>query len=264
MRLANQSECARVAEAETALALAKAELAQLLAGVNPAQIEEQQAAVDAARIEAKYAARDFQRQQGLFEAKGISIADRDSIEKELHRKEAALHQAEAELTRLKEFVQPQDRALIEAKVRQAEARLMTARAEAAETELHAPFDGTVLEVLQREGNSAYSTFAEPVLVFGDLSRLRVRAEFDQTYALRLKRGQKAVVCTRDEGRTEFEGAVEVVKSMMGNKTVFTKAATERKDLDVRQVLIGLNPAAQDLPVGLEVDVRVLAGAPEMH
>lgn len=43
---------------------------------------------------------------------------------------------------------------------------------------------------------------------------------------------------------------------MGRKTVFAQTATERKDLDVVQVLIAL-PEGVAWPIGLEVDVRVL-------
>jgi hypothetical protein len=46
-----------------------------------------------------------------------------------------------------------------------------------------------------------------------------------------------------------------VEQVMGDKTVFTRAASERKDLKVLQVVIELGPGFS-APVGLQVDVRV--------
>jgi HlyD family secretion protein len=42
---------------------------------------------------------------------------------------------------------------------------------------------------------------------------------------------------------------------MGNKTVFNRAASERKDLEVIQVLIEIEPGFS-APIGLEMEVRV--------
>jgi len=112
-----------------------------------------------------------------------------------------------------------------------------------------------LDVFAKTGRDAVG---DPVLLFADLSHLRVRAEVDETYALRLRTGQKCVVITRDEAHAEIHGTVATVKQMMGAKTVFSHASTERKDLDVRQVLIQL-PAGKELPVGLQVDVKIETG-----
>ena len=67
-----------------------------------------------------------------------------------------------------------------------------------------------------------------------------------------------MIITRDEAHAEIHGTVATVKQMMGAKTVFSHASTERKDLDVRQVLIQL-PAGKELPVGLQVDVKIETG-----
>ena len=175
------------------------------------------------------------------------------------KQKAALQlQAQAELEHLQIFVRPEDRAVMEARVAQAEAQLAVVGSKHAEMGLQAPFDGVVLEILQREGNPVHTAYPEPVIIFADLSKLRVRAEIDETYSLRLKQGQAAMIRTRDEGHQEIAGTVGLVKQVMGKKTVFSKTATERKDLDVLQVLIDL-PAELKLPVGLEVDVRINTG-----
>lgn len=260
MRLADAEERAAVVVAESMVALAKAALAQTLAGVNPAQMRAQKAALEAAKVEAAYAKKEFERRQNMMLTLGAtSQTDRDQMEMLMNQKAALERQAQAELERLETFVRNEDRAVMEAKVKQAEAQLAEASTALAEMELRAPFDGTVLEVLQREGNPAHSAIPEPVIVFADLTKLRARAEIDETYALRLKQGQAALLHARDEGRMEVTGTVHFVKQVMGKKTVFAKTATERKDLDVLQVLIDL-PFAPNLPIGLELDVRINTGA----
>jgi HlyD family secretion protein len=96
---------------------------------------------------------------------------------------------------------------------------------------------------------------EPVLIFADDSQLRVRAEIDERYVQRLIVGQTAEVYGRGLGNTRYRGTVALVKRVMGNKTVFSHEASERKDLDVIQVLIDL-PEGFTAPLGLQVDVDI--------
>jgi hypothetical protein len=60
---------------------------------------------------------------------------------------------------------------------------------------------------------------------------------------------------RGLGNTRYPGTVTLVKRVMGNKTVFSHEASERKDLDVIQVLIDL-PDDFSAPLGLQVDVDI--------
>lgn len=92
-------------------------------------------------------------------------------------------------------------------------------------------------------------------MLGDLDRLRVRAEVDETQALLVGEGAAAWIGGPNLHGREMEGRVAGVKPIMGPKTVFSRAAAERQDLEMRQVFIPL-PAGTALPVGLKVDVRI--------
>lgn len=254
-RMRDEEESAAIREAETTLASARAEFAQVEAGINPARIAAQTAAKALAEAEAEFARRELARQESLFQSKLIPVTEHDLFATNVQRRDAALRQAEADLTHLQKFVRAEDRAVAEAKVQEAEAKLAKARATWAETQLRAPSDGAVLEILHRAGESAHSAAPEPILIFADASRLRVRAEIDESYALELHPGMTARVFGRGLGRSEISGTIALVKSLMGKKTVFANSATERKDLDVVQVLIDL-PEGTTLPIGLEVDVKL--------
>jgi hypothetical protein len=78
---------------------------------------------------------------------------------------------------------------------------------------------------------------------------------DERFVAGLRAGQRATVFGRGLGDREYRGGIILVKSIMGKKTVFSRSATERKDLDVVQVLIEL-PLGFAAPIGLEVDVKI--------
>ncbi len=258
MTLRDAEERAAVVEAEAAVALAQAELAQLCAGVSPRQIAAVRAGKAAAEAGAAYAEQAYARQQQLVASNASSRDQFDLAQSELRRQQAVVARQEAELGHLEHYVRETDVAVAQARVRAAEARLASARERVTETQLRAPSDGVVLECLRREGEATRGGEGEPVLIFADLSRLRVRAEIDETQALALQTGVRAIVSGHVLGPREIVGRVVFVKALMGKKTVFAQTATERKDLDARQVFIELPPGTQ-LPIGLEMDVRIEAG-----
>jgi hypothetical protein len=110
----------------------------------------------------------------------------------------------------------------------------------------------------RDQDFACFFVAALVIVFADVSRLRVRAEIDERHAHGLREGQAAVVFGRNLGGQRFPGRVSCVKRLMGGKTVFARTASERKDLDAVQVFIDFD-APFVAPVGLRVDVAIEAG-----
>jgi HlyD family secretion protein len=99
------------------------------------------------------------------------------------------------------------------------------------------------------------TDPEPALVFGDLTRLRVRAEIDEHYVAGVRSGQTALIYGRGLGRRSYHGRVAALKTIMGRKTMFSRAAAERKDVDVLQVFIETDEPL-DAPIGLEVDLVI--------
>jgi HlyD family secretion protein len=258
MTLRDAEERAAVVEAEAAVALACAQFEQVRAGINSRQIQAVRAAKAAAEAGADYAQQAFARQKQLMAANASSRDQFDLAQAEWRRQQAIVAQQEAELGYVENYVRETDLAVARARVHAAEARLAAARERVAETQLRAPCDGVVLELLRREGEATRGGDGEPVLIFADPTRLRVRAEIDETQALALSAGARAIVSGPALGGAEFVGRVTFVKAVMGKKTVFAQTATERKDLDARQVFIELPPETR-LPLGLEVDVRIESG-----
>lgn len=252
----NLEEQTAVSVAESQLTAAKADWEKVLAGVNPYEIEAKRNAQHYAALDAEYAKRKVERIERLQTSKFASEDELDLTATLAKAKQADSQRLIAETRYLKNFVREVDKQAAQARVDVAQAQTEAAKQRLAETLLTAPIDGTVLEFILRVGESTYAAGSpEPVLLLGDLSQLRVRAEIDENYALMLKQGQKALLFGRGLGDKEIPAHVKLVKNIMGKKTVFAKTATERKDIDVIQAFIEPDQPLQ-VPVGLEVNVKI--------
>lgn len=252
----NSEEQLSVTVAEAELSAAKADLEKVLAGVNPYEIEAKKNAQRVSALDADYARRKLERIDRLKNNRFASEDERDLADTSAKLKQADSLRLLSETRYLTSFVRNVDKQAALAQVAVAEAKLKAAQQSFAETFLIAPVDGTILENILRVGESTFSTSSpEPVLLLGDLNKLRVRAEVDENYALLLRKGQRATLFGRGLGEKEIPAQVAYVKQIMGKKTVFAKTATERKDIDVIQVFIDPESPLQ-APVGLEVNVKI--------
>jgi len=246
---------AEVEVAKKQLELSRAEATHINSGVNPYRIRALEQVVERLREQQRHHTAEARRLEKLLGSRAASQQESDAMETQRRQSELALREQEAELLHLRNHVTPEHKALLEAKVRQAQAGVELAEQHLRETRLLAPFDGTVLKILKREGEGVRLFEPEPVVLFGDLSRLRVRAEMDERLVQHLAVGQEAVVYGRNLGDKAYPGRVVLLEKLMGDKTVFTRASSERKDLDVLQLLVELGPDFQ-APAGLQVDVRI--------
>jgi HlyD family secretion protein len=255
MKLDDAEEQAAVAVARAELDLAEAELQKVLAGTNPHEIAAAEKTCDLRRELLALAARRLQRIKVLTPKKTVAEEEVDEAESRAKQAKASLEQQESQVLLLKNSVRDEDRILAAAKVRLAKSRFQSAEERLAKTVLAAPCDGTVLDLLKREGDGLRMGDMQPAVIFGDVSRLRVRAEIDERHVIRLRKGQKATIFGRNLGDRRCEGIVATVKGVMGDKRVFTQAPDERKDLDVVEVLIDMEPDFT-APAGLRVDVAI--------
>lgn len=256
MALDGREQLAAVAVADAEWKLAISERDKILIGVNPHQIEAAVQKVELLNEDVRYWQNEHERAKSLFTRRTISPSEYDKIFSEWNHARSALRQANADLRYLQHFVRDEDRAVANARAVAAAARLDLARRQLEDTILRAPFDGNVLEVIKRDGEGSRLLDPEAVAVFGDISRLRIRAEFDERFVARLRVGQKATVSGRGLGDATHTGRVVVIKPVMGKKTIFSRSATERKDLDIVQVMVEMD-ADFSAPIGLEVDVKLV-------
>jgi multidrug resistance efflux pump len=259
LNLHDEKEAAAVSLARKQLEVARAEEAQVKSGVNPYRIVAAEKTVARNRAEYLYAAQEGDRTRKMYATRAASQSDMEAADARRVQLEASLRQAEAELLYLKNYVREEDEALAKAKVSQAEANLEATEQQFRDLRVFAPMDGTVLKLLKRPGEGVRMIELEPVVIFGDLSRLRIRAEIDERFVKDLRVGQTAEVYGRNLLGKTYPGSVIEVEKIMGDKTVFARASSERKDLNVLQLVVEMEPGFT-APVGLPVDVRIHRGS----
>ena len=134
----------------------------------------------------------------------------------------------------------------------ARAELSVARAALDKMTIRAPIAGTVLQVNAKVGETAMPSSAQPLLLIGDVSALRVRAELDDRDVANVKIGQSVVVrATAFRGR-EISGKVAFVAPIVGPASGVARGPRNPTDVDVVEVLIDLaNPGP--LTSGMQVD-----------
>jgi HlyD family secretion protein len=142
---------------------------------------------------------------------------------------------------------------------QAEGQLTIARTELAAAEatlqkmiIRAPIDGTILQMNAKLGELASPSSPQPLVVLGDISGLRVRAELDERDFGEIKVGQQVMVRPAAFRGREFAGAVSFIAPLVeqGRNSRGQRNAT---DVDVVEVMVSLNEPGP-LAVGMKVDV----------
>jgi HlyD family secretion protein len=141
----------------------------------------------------------------------------------------------------------------------AESALSAARAEvsAAEallekTRIRAPVSGHVLQVPAKLGEIVAPSPEQPLMVMGDMSLLRVKAELDEADVSKIKVGQKAFVRSLSYPGREFEGTVNSLAPSLAPPRIGLRGPRRPTDVEVLEVTIDLAPGAPLLP-GMRVD-----------
>jgi len=256
--LENDEQLARVEAERALLAKAEAHLAVLRAGARPEEKEHARAVLEEARAVAEHAEAAYHRAKRLHERGILSREELDLAEREWRtaraRQEAARQQYERALTGNR----PEEVAAAEAEVRWARARLREAEAQLENTRLRAPCDGIILRRFVRPGEIVRpETLGHPILTMADDARLRVRAEIDETDVAKIRLGAPALI-TADAYRGEvFTGRVVKIGAAVGRKTLFGDDPAEKRDREILEAWIELDPAARGrLMIGLRVDVII--------
>jgi HlyD family secretion protein len=141
----------------------------------------------------------------------------------------------------------------EAALTAARADLSLAEAALEKTRIRAAAAGTVLQVTAKVGESIAPTPEAVLLVMGDLSSLRVRAEFEERDLGKVRVGQAAVVRSDAFPGRDFEGKVTFLAQSLGPSRFGQRGPRKPTDVDVLEVLIELNGKPPLLP-GMRVDV----------
>lgn len=250
--LENADHLARVHGAEAAVAVARASLDLVLNGARQAERDEAEAETREAEAVLSLAQLELERQQGLARRNLGSRQDLDRARSEHQVAIARLARARFHQEVIDSPPRADEQARAEAEVALAEARLAEARAVYDKSFVRSPVSGIVLRRIRRAGDQVTEMVDTPIVVVGDTSILRVRAEVDEADIALVHLGQSAYVQADAYGERRFAGRVTRIGSQMGRKALRNEQPAERVDTRVLEVLIELE-SGSDLPVGLRVD-----------
>jgi HlyD family secretion protein len=148
---------------------------------------------------------------------------------------------------------------LEASLAAARAELSLADAALERTRLRAPSNGSVLQIAARVGETVAPSPEAPLVVVGDVSSLRVRAEFEERDIGKVRVGQGAVVRSDAFPGKDFEGTVSSSAKALGPSRLGQRGPRRPTDIDVLEVIIDLTGQPPLLP-GMRVDVFLKADA----
>ena len=137
----------------------------------------------------------------------------------------------------------------------ARADLSLAEAPLEKTRIRAATAGTVLQVSAKAGETIAPSPEIALLVMGNLSSLRVRAELEERDLGKVRVGQAAVVRSDAFPGKDFEGKVTFLAQSLGPSRLGQRGPRKPVDVDVLEVLIELAGNPPLLP-GMRVDVFV--------
>ncbi len=180
-----------------------------------------------------------------------SDADVDAARVRLTRAQDRLKQQKADLRRLGiEFGAPLP-TQAEGQLNVARAELLGVQAAVDKLTIRAPIASTVLQVNAKAGELA--TPAQPFLLLGDISAMRVRAELDERDFAGIKVGQTALVRSAAFPQREFAGKVLSVAPIVQSSRISSRDQRNATDVSVAEVLVDLAEPGP-LTVGMKVDV----------
>lgn len=210
-------------------------------------------AVSAAERTLFQARNDLLRIQVEIVQKGQSVASVDAARFAVSAASAKLEAERANLTRLLAQLGLPLPTRLDSALATARAELSAAEVALERTRLKAPTDGTVLQVLTRAGETVAPNTEAPLIVFGDLSALRVRAEVEERDIGKIREGQRVIARSDAMPGRDYEGRVERVAQALGAPRLAARGPRRPNDMDVLEVLIELDGRPDLLP-GMRVDV----------
>jgi HlyD family secretion protein len=253
VRLDDEEGSARVAAAEARVALAKrARNDQPTPAGSADRRKAEDAAADAehAIVDARSA---LDRVAVDLRASRASQADVDAARSALARAQGRLREQRDTVARLKAAPDAALPSRLEGELNVAYAEWTLAQAALEKTRIRASVDGAVLQIDARKGELAVPALEPALVVLGDVSALRVRAEVDEQYLGRMHVGQRVVVRAAAFRGRDFDGKVASIAHIVGPSRINARGPRKFSDVDVLEVAVDLAEPGP-LVVGEQVDV----------
>ncbi|MDX6692686.1 MAG: hypothetical protein QOF02_289 [Blastocatellia bacterium] len=199
---------AQRAEAAAALQEARLNVRGLSAGAIPQANAQAEKDLRDARANASVARAQYERRRDLYSKGGIAFKEVEAAQLALTNAEDNLRLAERTAQLRTNAINPNDRALAESRVSQAEQRVATIDAQISYAVVRAPLTGVVTDQFQFEGE--YATPGGRLVQIADISEVVVKAQFADSVVAQLKVGDPATVSPADLSGEHLSGKVSLI------------------------------------------------------
>lgn len=212
-----------------------------------------QDAVGAAERAVFTAQQAFDRALAIFKAGNSKIDDVNAARTKLAAAKTDLVDEKLILERVASVKDIPLMTRLEVALEQARADVAQLYAAIERTRVRAPADGTVLNVFAKAGEVATPAAERPLLMFGDISSLRVRAELEEREVVKVRVGQGVVVKVDAYPDREFSGTVTSLAAALGAPQIVARGPRRPNDVEVLEVMVALD-GQPPLLTGMRVDV----------
>lgn len=255
--LENGDYAARIDLAAAKVRELEAALLRVNNGSRTEERREANASVREAEAVLANAKAELDRRSQLLTRGAIARTEYDVAEREYRVAQARVDAQTERQALVHDASRIEDRQRAAAEVERAKAQLAEANALYGKTVIRSPIDGVVLRKKLRTGESVSGKGDTPIVTLGDVHRLRIRVDVDESDVARLSLGQVAWVTAPAYADRKFTGKVVEIGQILGRKNVRTEEPTERVDTKILETLVELDPG-QKIPVGLRVDAFIQA------
>jgi ABC exporter DevB family membrane fusion protein len=243
------------------LQVAKAALADMLAGTRPERKAEAEAQATEAQARLDRAQFEFDRVKQLLEHNAVGAADFRAVQETLGVAKGEVQRTLALLELAKNGPTATEIERARAAVAQAQANLDVAQTTLERRVIPSPVTGRVLYIHLEPGEVVSDMVLRPIMSLAAAGNPRLRAEVDEIDISRVHVGQPIIAVADSFPDRQYRGTVIRLENLMGRRNVRTGRPTEQQDTRVREVLIELDATAADLPVDLLMTVRFLEDKP---
>jgi HlyD family secretion protein len=251
VRLVDQEARARLAAAEAQVALRRRVRNKESASSGAAARRRTEDAVADAEIAASEARSLVDKAAVERRAGRGSDADVEAARSGLTRAQVRLVQQKAELRRIEADAPLPTQA--EGQLNIARSELLAAQAAMEKMIIRAPIDGTILQMNAKPGELASPSAPQPLVLLGNVSALRVRAEVDERDIEKIKLGQSVLARPAAFRGREIAGTVSFIAPLVEAGRNNALGQRNMTDVDVVEVLVDLGEPGP-LAVGMKVDV----------
>ena len=195
-------------EAIAALNQERANERSVTTGTIPQTNAQDQKALRDAQAKVRTASATYERRLVLYQKGGISKKDLETSQMDLTTAENELRLAEQTVALRTKAINPNDRALAEARVQAAQQRVATLDAQLSYATIRAPITGIVTDQFQYQGE--FAAAGGKLVNIADISEVIVKAPFADTVSAQLKVGDPATVLPTDTTGEQMKGKVTLI------------------------------------------------------